>query len=97
MPVFGKKKALYYIFSRKKEEVVFMARKCQVTGIKSLKGMQRSHALNSQIKFQHPNLHKKKFWVPGENRWVTLKVSSKGMRTINKKGIKAVLRKIDSA
>ena len=71
-----------------------MGRKCEVTGVKSLKGLQRSHALNSCIKFQHPNLHTKRFFIPGENRWITLKVSTKGMRTINKKGIKAVLKEI---
>ncbi len=71
-----------------------MGRKCEVTGVKRLKGMQRSHAMNHCIKFQHPNLHKKKFWVPDENRWVVLKVSANANRIINKKGIKAVLRKI---
>ena len=68
-----------------------MSRVCEVTGTKRLRGLKRSHALNSSIKFQNPNLQKKKFWVPGENKWVTLKVSAKAIRTINKKGIKAVL------
>ncbi len=67
---------------------------CDVTGKKRLKGRQVSHAMNHSIKFSKPNLHKKKFWVPGENKWVTLKVSNHGMRTINKIGIKAVLSRL---
>lgn len=71
-----------------------MSIRCDVTGRKPLKGMQVSHAMNHSIKHQMPNLHTKRFWVPGENKWVTLKVSAKGIRTINKKGIQAVLRDI---
>ncbi|MBF0432304.1 MAG: 50S ribosomal protein L28 [Fibrobacteria bacterium] len=71
-----------------------MARTCEITGKTRLKGMQRSHAMNHQIKFQQPNLHKKRFWVPGENRWVVINTTAKGIRTINKKGIKAVLREL---
>ena len=71
-----------------------MSKVCEVTGKGSLKGMQVSHAMNHSIKFQKPNLHKKRFWVPGENKWVVLTVSSHGVRTINKRGIAAVLRDI---
>lgn len=73
-----------------------MSRVCEITGKKRLKGNMVSHAMNHTIKFSSPNLHKKRFFVPGENRWVTLKVSSAGMRFIAKKGIKAALRKIKS-
>ena len=71
-----------------------MSQICDVTGKQALKGNQVSHAMNHQIKFQKPNIHKKRFWIPGENKWVTLKVSANGIRTINKNGIKAVLNKM---
>jgi large subunit ribosomal protein L28 len=74
-----------------------MSRQCEVTGIKSLKGLKRSHALNSCIKHQQPNLHNKRYWLAKENKWVSLKVSAKGMRTINKKGIEAVLREMKAS
>ena len=69
-----------------------MGRKCEVTGKTKMKALQRSHALNRTIKFQQPNIQK--FWIPGENRWVILKTSANGIRTINKKGIKSVLREL---
>jgi large subunit ribosomal protein L28 len=71
-----------------------MSRICDVTGRSSLKVRQVSHAKNYKIKHQQPNLHKKRFWVPSENRWVVLHVSAKGMREINKNGIETVLKKI---
>ena len=74
-----------------------MAQQCDVTGKRSLKGMQVSHAMNHKIKFQKPNLHKKRFWVPSEKKWVTLTLSSHGVRTINKRGIEAVLRDMAKA
>ena len=71
-----------------------MSRICQLTGKKNLKGNKVSHAMNHTRKFSRPNLHKKRFFVPGENRWVTLKVSSAGMRYIAKNGIKAALKNL---
>ena len=71
-----------------------MSQICDVTGKKALKGNQLSHAMNSKIKWQKPNIHKKRFWVSGENKWVTLRVSAHGIRVINKIGIKAVLNRI---
>ena len=52
-----------------------MSRICEVTGKKKQKGNQVSHAMNHTRKFFQPNLHKKRFWIPEEKRWVTLKVS----------------------
>jgi large subunit ribosomal protein L28 len=70
-----------------------MSRVCQVTG----KSVQRGHNVShSNIKTKRefkPNLRRKKFWLAEENRWVTLKVSTAGIRTINKNGLKAVLDK----
>ncbi len=71
-----------------------MSRVCDVTGRGSLKGMQVSHAMNHTIKFQKVNLRKKRFWLTSENRWIVLRVSSKGMREINKNGIEAVYKKV---
>ncbi len=69
-----------------------MSRICDVTGKKSQKGNQVSHAMNHTRKFFQPNLHKKRFWVAEEKRWVTLKVSGAGLRFIAKNGILAALK-----
>ncbi len=68
-----------------------MARTCQVTGKRVRTGNNVSHAMNATRRRWLPNLHERRFWVPGENRWVKLKVSSHGLRIIDKKGIEAVL------
>lgn len=71
-----------------------MSRTCDVTGKKSQRGMQVSHAMNHTRKFFYVNLHKKRFYIPEEKRWITLKVSSDGIRYIAKHGISAALRKM---
>ena len=71
-----------------------MSRVCQVTGKKPMTGHNVSHANNKTRRRFLPNLHSKRFWVPSENRFVRLRVSSKGMRIIDKKGIEAVLTDI---
>lgn len=68
-----------------------MARVCQVTGKRPMTGNNVSHANNRTRRRFLPNLHTHRFWVPSENRYVKLRVSHKGMRTIDKKGIEAVL------
>ncbi|MDX1340993.1 50S ribosomal protein L28 [Reinekea sp. G2M2-21] len=68
-----------------------MSRVCQVTGKRPVTGNNVSH---SQIKTKRrflPNLHTHRFWVEGEKRFVKLRVSSKGMRVIDKRGIESVL------
>lgn len=68
-----------------------MSRVCQVTGKRPVTGNNVSH---SQIKTKRrflPNLHTHRFWVESEKRFVKLRVSSKGMRVIDKKGIDSVL------
>ena len=71
-----------------------MSRVCDVTGKKFMSGHQVSHSnIKTNRKFQ-PNLQKKRFFIPEENRWVELKVSTSALRTINKNGISAVLRKM---
>lgn len=71
-----------------------MSRICQVTGKKPLSGNNRSHALNATKRRFLPNLHTHRFWVESENRFVTLRLTAKGMRIIGKKGIDAVLAEI---
>lgn len=68
-----------------------MSRVCQVTGKKTAVGNNVSHAMNKTRRRFLPNLHVHRFWVESENRWVRLRVSAKGMRVIDKKGIDAVL------
>ena len=69
-----------------------MSRICDITVKKKQKGKQVSHAMNHTRKFFQPNLHKKRFWVAEEKRWVTLKVSGAGLRFIAKNGILAALK-----
>ncbi len=73
-----------------------MSRVCQVTGKKITVGNNVSHANNKVKRKFKVNLHKKRFWVESEKRFVTLRVSAKGMRIIDKKGIEAVLVQIRS-
>ncbi len=71
-----------------------MARVCQVTGKRPMSGNNVSHAKNRTRRRFLPNLHSHRFWVESENRFVRLRLSSKGMRIIDKKGIEAVLADI---
>ena len=73
-----------------------MSRVCQVTGKGTTFGNNVSHAKNRTRRTFKPNLHYRKFWVESENRWVRLRVSSKGIRIIDKKGIDEVLKDIRS-
>ncbi len=73
-----------------------MARVCQVTGKRTVSGNNVSHAHNKTKRKFLPNLHSRRFWVESENRWVRLRVSSAGLRTIDKKGIDSVLGEIRS-
>ena len=68
-----------------------MSRVCQVTGKHPQVGNNVSHALNRTRRRFLPNLHNHRFWVESENRFVRLRVSTKGMRIIDKHGIDKVL------
>lgn len=74
-----------------------MARRDDITGSKALNGYRSSHANNKTKHRFDVNLQKKRFFIPEEDRWVTLKVTSKTLRTINKNGISAVLKEAKSA
>ncbi len=71
-----------------------MSKICQVTGKRPVSGNNVSHAHNKTKRRFNPNLHRHRFWVENENRWVRLRVSAKGMRIIDKKGIDVVLADI---
>jgi large subunit ribosomal protein L28 len=71
-----------------------MSRVCQVTGKRPQAGNNVSHANNKTRRRFLPNLHTHRFWVESENRWVSLRVSSHGMRIIDKVGIEQVLSDI---
>jgi len=68
-----------------------MSRVCQVTGKRPQVGNNVSHAKNRTKRRFEPNLHRHRFWVEAEKRFVSLRVSSKGLRIIDKKGIETVL------
>ncbi|GAB3013843.1 50S ribosomal protein L28 [uncultured Cyclobacterium sp.] len=69
-----------------------MAKICDITGKRPQVGNNVSHANNKTKRRFYPNLHKKSFYIPEEDAWITLKVSSSALRTINKKGISTVLK-----
>ena len=71
-----------------------MARVCQVTGKAPMSGNNVSHANNKTRRRFLPNLHTHRFWLEGEKRWVRLRVSSQGMRIIDKRGIDAVVAEL---
>ncbi|MCB1700301.1 MAG: 50S ribosomal protein L28 [Pseudomonadales bacterium] len=71
-----------------------MARVCQVTGKRPVTGNNVSHAKNRTRRRFLPNLHHHRFWIESEKRFVSLRVSSKGMRIIDKNGIEQVLSEI---
>ena len=73
-----------------------MSKICQVTGKNPMSGNNVSHAKNRTKRTFQPNLHKHKFWVESEKRFINLTVSAKGMRIIDKKGIDQVLSEIRS-
>jgi large subunit ribosomal protein L28 len=71
-----------------------MAKVCQVTGKRPITGNNVSHANNRTRRRYLPNLQTHRYWVPSENRFVKLRLSTKGMRIIDKKGIEIVLKDI---
>ncbi len=69
-----------------------MARVCDLTGKKTQVGNNVSHANNKTKRKFYPNLHTKKFYIPEQDSWITLKVAASTIKTINKKGISAVIK-----
>ncbi|MCX7833458.1 MAG: 50S ribosomal protein L28 [Ignavibacteria bacterium] len=69
-----------------------MARKCQITGKKNLTGNNVSHANNRTKRKQLPNLQYKRIWDEEKKRWIKMRISTEALRTIDKKGLKAMLK-----
>lgn len=70
-----------------------MSKVCEISGKRPQVGNNVSHAKNKTKRRFNPNLQKKRFYIPEEDRWITLKVTTSVIRTINKNGITAVLKK----
>jgi len=68
-----------------------MSKVCQVTGRRPTTGFSVSHSHRRTKRWFRPNIQKQRFWIPSEKRWVTLTVSTKGIKTINKNGIESVV------
>ena len=71
-----------------------MSKVCQVTGKKPMSGNNVSHANNRTKRRFEPNLQYKRFWLESEKRWVRLRVTARGIKTIDKKGVDAVVADI---
>lgn len=71
-----------------------MSKRCQVTGKKPMTGNNVSHANNKTKRRFLPNLQKKRFYLESERRWIRLKVSARGIKTISKKGLDTVVREM---
>ena len=69
-----------------------MAKRCQITGKTVLVGNNVSHVNNRTKRRFLPNLQKKRIWVAEEQRWVTMKISTSALRTLDKKGYTAMMR-----
>jgi large subunit ribosomal protein L28 len=70
-----------------------MARVCELTGKKLMVGNNVSHSKRRTKRKFYPNLITKKFFIPEENKWISMKISTSALRTINKLGISAVLKR----
>jgi len=86
---------LHFLFKKanlKKKKQTSMSKICQVTGKKAMVGNNVSHSKRRTKRRFYPNLFTKKYYLQEEDRWISLKVSVSGMRTINKKGLSAVMK-----
>ena len=71
-----------------------MSRVCQLTGKRPMVGNTVSHANNRKRRRFLPNLHTQRFWLEGEKRWVSLRITTNALRTIEKKGVEAVVAEL---
>jgi large subunit ribosomal protein L28 len=71
-----------------------MSRVCQITGKRPITGNTVSHANNRRRRRFLPNLHTQRFWLESERRFVSLRISGKGLRTIEKKGVEEVVKQL---
>jgi large subunit ribosomal protein L28 len=71
-----------------------MARRCELTGIGPVYGKSISHAHNVTSRRFMPNLQKKRIWLEDEKRWITVKATAKALKTLDKKGYKAMMKEL---
>jgi len=70
-----------------------MARRCSITGKKPLSGNSVSHSHNKTKRWQRPNIHSRRLYVPELNRWVRVRLSTRALRTVTKLGLLPFLKK----
>lgn len=80
-------------YPQKHREEKHVAKVCPITGKKTVFGNNVSHANNKTRRRWEPNLQWKRIWIPTENRFVRMRVSASGLRTMQKLGVEAALRK----
>ncbi|HZV11883.1 MAG TPA: 50S ribosomal protein L28 [Candidatus Kapabacteria bacterium] len=68
-----------------------MSKRCQLTGTESMGGNYVSHANNRRHRRYLPNLQTKRIWVPEDKKWVTVRATAKALKTLDKKGYKAMI------
>jgi large subunit ribosomal protein L28 len=73
---------------------VYMSRVCQITGKKPVTGNRVSHANNRKRRRFLPNLHSQRFWLEGEKRWISLRLTANALRTVEKNGIDSVVAQL---
>ena len=73
-----------------------MSRICELTGKKPITGHNVSHSNRKTKRWFRPNIQKKRFFIPEEDRWITLKISMSALRTIDKKGIYEYLKQVEA-
>ncbi len=74
-----------------------MSRICQLTGTKPLVGNNVSKAHNKTRRRFLPNLQKKRIWIPEEKRWITMKITAKALKTLDKKGYHAMIKELEAS
>lgn len=74
-----------------------MSRRCDVTGAEPSFGNRVSHSHRRTRRKWVPNLHRRRFWLPSQRRWITLKVTTKALRTIDRDGIEKVVARMRAA
>lgn len=74
-----------------------MSRVCQVTGKRPRSGNKVSHSNIKKRRRFLPNLHAQRFWLESEGRWVSLRLSTRGLRTIEKRGLETVIAELRAA
>ncbi|MCE2502725.1 MAG: 50S ribosomal protein L28 [Chlorobi bacterium] len=73
-----------------------MARQCELTGKKPVAGRNISHAHNVTNRRFLPNIQKKRIWLEDEERWITVRATAKALKTLDKKGYKAMMKELNA-